>query len=158
MERRSGTIWKWRQRIAYRLLSRTERASWDGGSGEVAPVRLDYPHHDIWLRATSETERKWRARACAKEPWTVRWLEEPSNREAAIALLRANVPGMDAEVARLSCAVLLDARSGFFADVALDDTGARAVMELRGRLGDPPRRLDDVARYIDRRYWSEAVR
>jgi len=91
MTRRSGTIWKWRQRVAYRLLSRTERASWDGGSGEVAPVRLDYPHHDIWLRATSATERKWRVHACAKEPWTVRWLEERVGRGDVLYDIGANV-------------------------------------------------------------------
>lgn len=91
MERRSGTIWKWRQRVAYRLLSRTERASWDDPDRETAPVRLDYPHHDIWLRATSETERKWRARACAKEPWTVRWLEEHVGRGDVLYDIGANV-------------------------------------------------------------------
>lgn len=38
-------------------------------------VRLDYRPVEIWLHATSDMERKWRARTCAKEPWTVAWIE-----------------------------------------------------------------------------------
>jgi FkbM family methyltransferase len=37
-------------------------------------VRLDFPDCDIWIRASSAAERHWRARSCAKEPWTVDWL------------------------------------------------------------------------------------
>jgi FkbM family methyltransferase len=44
-----------------------------GGAPER--VQLDYPGHDIWLHVTSEPERRWRTRACAKEPWTVEWIE-----------------------------------------------------------------------------------
>jgi FkbM family methyltransferase len=43
--------------------------------GEVSTVALDYPRHDIRLLASSRMEREWRARSCAKEPWTVAWLE-----------------------------------------------------------------------------------
>jgi FkbM family methyltransferase len=45
---------------------------------QVAPqtdvVRLDFPECDIYIRASSPAERNWRARSCAKEPWTVEWL------------------------------------------------------------------------------------
>jgi FkbM family methyltransferase len=37
-------------------------------------VRLDFPDCDIWIRASSPAETNWRARSCAKEPWTVEWL------------------------------------------------------------------------------------
>ncbi|MGE0592595.1 MAG: FkbM family methyltransferase [Vicinamibacterales bacterium] len=40
----------------------------------VPTARLDFPHSDIDLYVTSEPERRWRSRACAKEPWTVEWL------------------------------------------------------------------------------------
>jgi FkbM family methyltransferase len=40
----------------------------------VKPERLDYPHADIYLRVTSKTERN-RLRACAKEPFTIEWIE-----------------------------------------------------------------------------------
>ncbi len=36
--------------------------------------RLDYPHDDIYLRLDSRYA-PWRLRSCAKEPWTVAWIE-----------------------------------------------------------------------------------
>ena len=88
----------------------------------------------------------------------VRWLEEPANRPAAEALLMANVPGMSAQIARQSCDLLLDPRTGFFSDVRLDPQGVRAVLALRGKLGEPPRRLEAPEKYIDERYWQQAWR
>ena len=41
---------------------------------ETEVVRLDFPDCDIWIRASSSAEKNWRARSCAKEPWTVDWL------------------------------------------------------------------------------------
>jgi len=43
---------------------------------EAGRVRLDYPDAEIWLYATTDVERKRRARSCAREPWTVSWLQE----------------------------------------------------------------------------------
>jgi len=37
-------------------------------------VQLDFPECEIWIRASSSMERTWRARSCAKEPWTADWL------------------------------------------------------------------------------------
>ena len=48
-------------------------ASIDGAPETVA---LDHPHHEVRLLVTSSMEREWRAHSCAKEPWTVAWLEE----------------------------------------------------------------------------------
>ena len=42
---------------------------------EVPTVALDYPAANIRLLATTDAERQIRARACHKEPWTVRWIE-----------------------------------------------------------------------------------
>lgn len=36
---------------------------------------LDYPKADILLQATTTWEKKMRAGACQKEPWTVAWIE-----------------------------------------------------------------------------------
>lgn len=41
---------------------------------ETDVVRLDFPDCDIWIRASSPAEKNWRARSCAKEPWTIEWL------------------------------------------------------------------------------------
>lgn len=87
----------------------------------------------------------------------VRWLEDPANRGAAQALLMANVPGMSAQIAEQSCALMLDARSGFFSDVGMEPRAVQAVLALRSRLGEPPRALTDPDRYLDRRYWQQAM-
>jgi ABC-type nitrate/sulfonate/bicarbonate transport system substrate-binding protein len=87
----------------------------------------------------------------------VRWLEAPANRPAAEALLQAHVPGLDADLARQSCALMLDPASGFFPDVAMEPRAVQAVLALRGRLGDPPRALTDPDKYIDRRDWRTAM-
>ncbi|HEX2547160.1 MAG TPA: ABC transporter substrate-binding protein [Ramlibacter sp.] len=88
----------------------------------------------------------------------IRWLQDPANRPAAQALLVAKVPGMTATIAQQSCALMLDPTSGFFGDLAMDPNAVQAVLALRGRLGEPPRTLDDPDRYIDRSYWREAMK
>ena len=117
-----------------------------------------------YLGIVGAARRSW---AAANEPAlvgfirgyrdAVRWLEAPSNRPAAEALLMANVPGMPAQVARQSCELLLDARTGFFSDVRLDPQGVQAVLALRSRLGEPPRALTQPDKYIDERYWRRAM-
>ncbi len=87
----------------------------------------------------------------------VQWLQAPAHRGAAVALLMAGVPGMTEPVARQSCERLLDPASGFYPDVRLDAQGVRNVLALRGRLGEPPRALDDVSRYVDDSYWQRAM-
>jgi ABC-type nitrate/sulfonate/bicarbonate transport system substrate-binding protein len=87
----------------------------------------------------------------------IRWLKSPANRTQARALLMKNVPGMSEQIAAQSCALLLDPQSGFFSDVQLDEKGVQAVMDLRSKLGVPERKLEDPAKYVDRRYWSAAM-
>lgn len=38
-------------------------------------VALDYPAADIFIRVTTDIERKYRVSPCQKEPWTVEWLD-----------------------------------------------------------------------------------
>jgi FkbM family methyltransferase len=42
---------------------------------EARTERLDYAAADIRLHVTSDMERKYRVKSCAKEPWTVQWLD-----------------------------------------------------------------------------------
>ena len=89
-----GRVRAWRRRIAYRLLAERHGPSRDAGSGggeDSPPVRLDFPGVDIWLRATSMPERKWRARSCAKEPFTVRWIQESIGKDDVLYDIGANV-------------------------------------------------------------------
>lgn len=87
----------------------------------------------------------------------VRWLKAPEHRAQARALLMANVPNMSEALAEQSCALMLDPETGFYSDARLDAQGVRRVLELRGRLGEPTRTLDQPARYIDERYWQRAM-
>ena len=54
-------------------------------------ARLDFPHTEIWLHVTSDMERKYRARSCAKEPFTVQWIERHIRRSDVVYDIGANV-------------------------------------------------------------------
>ena len=63
--------------------------------GELAQAnikreRLDYPRADIYLRITTKAERH-RLHACAKEPFTVQWLEEYVGADEVLYDIGANV-------------------------------------------------------------------
>ena len=64
-------------------------ASLGGSSASVVP--LDYARHPVRLLVTSPMERKWRARSCQKEPWTVTWIEESMNEGGVLYDVGANV-------------------------------------------------------------------
>lgn len=63
------------QRLSRRNQLRTELSIPTDGPGSAGVVQLDYAAHPIQLLVTSEMGREWRAHACAKEPWTVEWIE-----------------------------------------------------------------------------------
>ena len=88
---------------------------------------------------------------------SIRWLKAPAHRAQAQALLQKNVPNMNEQIAAQSCDLLLDAKSGFFSDVQLDEKGVQAVMDLRSKLGQAEHRLNDESKYVDRSYWRLAM-
>jgi FkbM family methyltransferase len=59
--------------------------------GNASVVPLDYAAHPVRLLATSPMERKWRAKSCKKEPWTVAWIEETMNGGGVLYDVGANV-------------------------------------------------------------------
>jgi FkbM family methyltransferase len=75
-----------------------------------ARVRLDYRDADIWIRATSKMERRYRARSCQKEPWTVQWLEEHVQSGEVVYDIGANVGTFTliAAIARGACVVAFE--------------------------------------------------
>lgn len=77
------------------------------------------------------------------------WLYDRGNREAAAALLMARDASVTPELARQSLDILLDDKSGFWRDLALDLEGIRTVLALRSRFGVPQKTLDDPLRYVD---------
>jgi len=77
------------------------------------------------------------------------WLYDTKNREIAAALLIANDAAMTPGLARQSLDILLDEKSGFSRDLALDLEGIRTVLALRSRFGVPQKTLTDPLPYVD---------
>lgn len=86
----------------------------------------------------------------------VEWLYDPANRDEAVAILGKHVPNMAGPVAEVSYGILLDPDSGFFRDVALDQTGIETVLKLRSEYGEPKKELTDPSKYIDPQYREKA--
>src|SRR5690606_13446135 len=84
----------------------------------------------------------------------VSFLYDPKNRETAEALLVANVRSMNPQLARQSLQVLLDDRTGFFKDAAIDEKGVQTVLALRSKFTG--KQLSDPAKYIDTSYHGKA--
>lgn len=85
------------------------------------------------------------------------WLSAPENKEAAIELLRENLPVMSAELAAKSYDILLDPTGGFAHKAAFDMDGIRTVLALRTEYGEPKKVLTDPAKYVDLSYYKKAV-
>jgi len=65
-------------------------------------AEVDYGRHRIVINATTDAERRWRARACAKEPWTVEWIETSVNQGDVFYDIGANV-GVFSLIAAMKC-------------------------------------------------------
>jgi ABC-type nitrate/sulfonate/bicarbonate transport system substrate-binding protein len=88
----------------------------------------------------------------------VQFLYEPVNWEVAEALLVANVRAMTPQLAKQSLNILLNPRTGFYKDAALDMKGVQTVLALRSKYGEPKKPLTDPAKYIDASYHAKATR
>jgi ABC-type nitrate/sulfonate/bicarbonate transport system substrate-binding protein len=87
----------------------------------------------------------------------VDWLYDANNKDAAIAILRKNLPQMSPEVAAQSYAVLAGPK-GFTRKSALDIQGVRKVLELRSEYGEPKKMLSDPTKYYDPTYYQAATK
>ena len=85
------------------------------------------------------------------------WLYARDNKEAAIALLRENLPNMSPELAAKSYDILLARPGGFAPKAEIDIEGVRTVLTLRSEYGEPKKALSDPVKYIDLTYYQEAV-
>lgn len=92
-----------KEELPHRQQRRSERA--DNRSSVSDPtlpiVALDYPRHDVRLMIGSRMERKWRVHSCAKEPWTVAWLEESVSEGSVLYDVGANVGAFSLIAAKL---------------------------------------------------------
>ena len=85
------------------------------------------------------------------------WLYDRNNKAAAIAILRANVQGMDERPAEAAYAALLADKGGMFKDGAIDMDGVKTVLALRTKFSEAKTPLTDPAKYVDTSYWKKAT-
>jgi ABC-type nitrate/sulfonate/bicarbonate transport system substrate-binding protein len=80
---------------------------------------------------------------------SIAWLDQRSNRNEAIEILRRHLPQMPQAVAEASHTELLDPINGFFRRGDIDPAGLHCVLDLRSRYGSPAKLLSDPGRYCD---------
>jgi ABC-type nitrate/sulfonate/bicarbonate transport system substrate-binding protein len=84
------------------------------------------------------------------------WLFEPANKVEAIAILRKNLPNMNEELAAKSHTILAHPSQGFARRAELDVAGVKTVLALRSKYAQPPKQLNDPAKYYDLQYYAKA--
>jgi ABC-type nitrate/sulfonate/bicarbonate transport system substrate-binding protein len=85
------------------------------------------------------------------------WLYDRMNRQAAVQILRKNLPQMSQDLAERSYDELLDPQDGFFRQGRMDLEGLKTVLDLRSRYGKPAKLLDDPMKYYDPAFHAAAV-
>lgn len=86
----------------------------------------------------------------------VQYVVDPKNREIAEALLVALAGRtMTPQLAKQAADTLLDPKSGFIRDVAVDMRGVNTVLQLRSKFTG--KQLGDAAKYVDSSYRDKAV-
>ena len=114
--------------------------------------------------AVSATRRQWAAEHRAEMVGYIKaylagldWLFDTANKQAAIAVLRKNLPKMVPELAEKTYAVLLDPARGFARKAEIDVEGIKTILALRSEYGEPKKALTDPARYYDLSYYKQAL-
>ncbi len=87
----------------------------------------------------------------------VTWLYDSANKDAAVAIFQAHLPGATAAVAAQSYGVFLDPQSGFDRRGAIDLAGVKTVMQIREEYAMPHHGLADPAKYYDLTYYDAAI-
>lgn len=86
------------------------------------------------------------------------WLYDRKNKAAAIAVLREKLPQMNEGAAAAAYAALLADKGGMFKDGKIDMEGVRVVLALRSKYGEPKKKLENAAKYIDTSYLAKATK
>jgi ABC-type nitrate/sulfonate/bicarbonate transport system substrate-binding protein len=88
-----------------------------------------------------------------------RWFVAPAHKDAALALLHQEMPSVaEPQLARIY-ALLADRRTGLSRDLALDQAGAKVVLDLRQRYAAPTARpAHPLQDYVDTSYLRQSLR
>jgi ABC-type nitrate/sulfonate/bicarbonate transport system substrate-binding protein len=86
------------------------------------------------------------------------WLDVPGNKQAALAILSAEIPETTPALAEESYALLVSDPRGFDPGGKLDPMGVKRVLDLRRQYGPPGGPAADIGRFIDETYFQRATR
>ena len=86
------------------------------------------------------------------------WLLAPANKQAAMAILIAEIPETTPALAEENYALLVADPRGFDAGGKIDDAGAKRVLELRRRYGPQGKPAADIGSFVDQSYFARAAK
>jgi ABC-type nitrate/sulfonate/bicarbonate transport system substrate-binding protein len=86
------------------------------------------------------------------------WLRDPANKQAAIAILSAEIPETTPTLGEQNYALLVTDPHGFDAGGKIDQAGAKRVLELRRHYGPQGKPAADISRFIDESYFDKAAK
>jgi FkbM family methyltransferase len=146
--------------VRFPLLRRI-RAAWSGSSRRpdqatatdvtgASVARLDFQPTDIFLYVTSEPERRWRTKSCAKEPWTVEWLLHDVRRGDVLYDIGANVGAFSLIAARHTGAHVVAFEPGYANFARLCDN--IQLNQCAGRIVPLPMALAERAELVGFEY------
>ncbi len=134
------------EQMGFRVLANTQDYLSDYARNIVA-ARRD------WAEENSDLLIRY-ARAMIRAS---RWLQDPENREAAITLIATATESSCAE-AEQDYEAAVDPRVGFVPGLRIERSGIRRIIELREVIGEMTAPLPSPEKYIDERYYNEAIR
>ena len=86
------------------------------------------------------------------------WLQDPSNRDEAVAIYVKHIPGVPRPAAQKAYEVMFAEKEGFQKKAKIDLEGCRTVLALRSEFAVPRKNLADPLKYIDESYYARAAR
>jgi len=86
------------------------------------------------------------------------WLFNPANQAEAVAIFQKYQPGSSAAEAQAAYAALLGGSEGLQREAKLSLPGVRTVLKLRAEFGEPKKDIGEPSKYIDERYYNDAIR
>ena len=81
-----------------------------------------------------------------------------SDKAAAIAVLKDRIKTLSAEDAETLYASLVSGKGGLNKRAAINMEGVKMLLDLRNKLGDGKKQLDDPMKYVDLSYYQKAIR
>jgi ABC-type nitrate/sulfonate/bicarbonate transport system substrate-binding protein len=81
-----------------------------------------------------------------------------TNKDEAIAVLKARVKGLDDKEANTVYTSLTSGKGGLNRKAEINLAGVKTVLSLRGQYAEPKKTLTDPAKYIDMSYYEKATK